>query len=83
MELSRAAERLGGHELELVRGTQTSLVGFKRERDRRVHQGADAPAEHGSVDKGPSSAVYSYEPRNNNWTESFAEVVEEGEDGEG
>ena len=57
MELFRAAERLGGHELELVRGTQPPLIGFKRERDRRVHQGADAPAEHGSVDEGPPATI--------------------------
>ena len=57
MELLRAAERLGGHELELVGGTEPPLVGFERERDRSVHQGADAPAEHGSVGKGFFSAV--------------------------
>ena len=83
MEVSGAAERLGGHELELVRGTQPPLVGFKRQGDRRVHQGPDAPAEHGSVDEGSFSAVRLHEPRNNNWPEAFAEVVEEGEDGEG
>ena len=83
MELFRAAERLGGHELELVRGTQPPLVGFKRERDRRVHQGADAPAEHGSVDEGLFSAVRFHEPRNNNRPKAFSQIVEEGEDGEG
>ena len=77
MELFRAAERLGGYELELVGGTQPLLVGFKRQGDRGVHQGADAPAEHGSVDECLSSAVRNDEPRNNNWTEPFTEIVEQ------
>ena len=83
VELSHSAERLGGHELELVGGTQPTLVGFERQGDRRVHQGPNAPAEHGSIDKGPLSAVRLHEPRNNNWAKSFSEVVKQSKHGEG
>ena len=66
VELSHSAERLGGHELELVGGTESPLVGFKRQGDRRIHQGPNAPAEHGSVDEGPPATIRSHQSCNNN-----------------
>ena len=77
MEVSGAAERLGGHELELVRGTQPPLVGFKRERDRRVHQGADAPAKNGRKYEGPPATIRSHQSCNNNRPEAFSEIVKQ------
>ena len=77
MELSRAAERLGGHELELVRGTELSLIRFQCERDRRVDQGADAPAKNGRKYEGPPATIRSHQSCNNNRPEAFSEIVKQ------